>query len=120
MFANTLTLPHAGGNITLTRIDDSAPYTSVYSFKDSVSEVRLTFRHTKTKGTATEPAKERHNVEIVRTIFATPTVEEYSRKAYIVMEQLPNDLDFYDFTAMFYLLAADTNALLAGLVNNES
>jgi hypothetical protein len=115
LLANTLSLPHAGGTIVLERRDDSAPYTSVYSHMDTDREVRLTVRHTKTK-----TGRDRHNVELVRTTFATGTTPERVYKYYQVSEQQPGDLDIYDMLAVHGLLAANTNEIANALVQGIS
>lgn len=119
MFGNTLTLPHADGDIVLVRINQDN-YASEYSKRDSLSEVRVRIRHTKTKPTAERPAYDRHNVEVVRTVFATAEMPEYYRKFYVVLESLPSDTDVKDVDCLADWLIATGNTNVTSLQQWES
>lgn len=119
MFGNTLTLPHADGNIVLIKINQDS-YASEYLYRGSLSEVRARIRHTKTKASGDRPSYDRHNVEITRTVFATEAAPEYTRKVYVVIEQLPNDSDVKETDALCDWLIATANANTTSLLNWES
>jgi len=77
MFGNTLVLPHADGNITLIKVNQDS-YASEYLYKGTLSQYRVRIRHTKTA-----QLYDRHNVEVVQTIYAAGEVPESVRKCYI-------------------------------------
>lgn len=119
MLADPFVLPHADGNISCVKINNDA-YSSEYSYRSATQQVRIKARHSQTKGTADSPAKDRHNVEVVQTIFAAGEAAEYSRKAYIVIEQLPGDTDVKLVDALADWLIASANANVGKLLNWES
>lgn len=119
MFGNTLVLPHADGNITMVKVNQDS-YASEYLYRSTLSEWRARIRHTKTSPTATKPAYDRHNVEIIQTVYATETVPEFTRKVYVVIELLPNDPDTKTADALADWLVASAGANLASLNGWES
>lgn len=119
MFGDTIVLPHADGNITCTKINQDN-YSSEYLAKGSLSEYSVRIRHSKTKPTATRPAYDRHNVEIVETIYATSEVAEYTRKVYIVIEVLPRDADIKNVDALADWLIATAGAAITKLLGWQS
>lgn len=119
MLGNTLVLPHADGNITCIKINQDK-YSSEYLCKRTLDEVRVRIRHSKTKASATMPAMERHNVEIVTTTYATADAEEYPRKDYMVIERKLGDADVKQTDAMSDLCIASANAFVVSLLNWES
>lgn len=119
MFGNTLVLPHADGNRTLVKINQDG-YSSEYLLKEATKETSAKIRHSKTKATADTPAKDRHNVEIVETIYADADVAEYTRKVYIVIEHLPSDTDVKLADALCDWLIATSDAALTSLNGWES
>lgn len=119
MLGNTLVLPQVGGNITLTKINQDG-YSSEYLFRNSTSQYRARIRHTKTTATATRPSYDRHNFEVVQTIFAAGDVAEYERKFYFVLEHLPNDTSIALADAAANLAIASSDAFLVSLLGWES
>lgn len=119
MLASPLVLPHADGNISCVEISQGQ-YSAEYLAKSSTIETRVKIRHSKTKADALGVVKDRHNMEIVQTIFAAGAVPEYSRKVYIVVEQLPSDADVKLTDALSDWLIATANANLTSLLNWES
>lgn len=117
MFGNTLVVPHADGDITCVKINQDG-YSSEYLKKDTDFEVSARIRHTKTKATATSPVKDRHNVEIVQTVYATESDSEKVRKVYVVVEQEPDDTDEKLADALADLLV--TSGFLTSLMGWES
>lgn len=95
MFADTLTLPHADGNITVSRIKGPSAndFSSEYLYKGTLFEVSVKIRHSKTAAKSDKPAMDRHNVEMVQTTYATASIPQFTRKVYCVAEQLPSDTD---------------------------
>lgn len=119
MFGNTLVLPHSGGNITLVKISQDG-YTSEYLYRGTLSQYVAKIRHSRTKATNVRPSYDRHNVEITQTVFATAEVAEFTRKCYIVLEQLPNDVDVENADALADWLIASSDAALDSLIGWES
>lgn len=115
MLGNTFVLPQVGGDITLNLINQDG-YSSEYLFKDNVGQYRLRIRHTKVGPTAARPATyDRHNLEVVQTIFAAGAVPEYERKFYFVIEHLPSDTSVALHDAVADKIILSSNALLTGL-----
>lgn len=119
MLGNTLVLPQVGGNITLVKINQDS-YSSEYLFRDATSQYRARIRHTKTVAKNGRPAYDRHNFEIVQTIFAAGEVAEYERKFYFVLEHLPSDGSVNLADAVADLCIATADAFLVSLVGWES
>lgn len=116
MLGNTLVV----GSYTLVRINAGDPYASEYRFGDADHEVRARIRHTKTNATATRPSYDRHNFEIVETVYAAAGVPEFTRKFYFVKENLPQDTSIVNDDAVADLMIASSNAFLNSLVAWES
>lgn len=117
--ANPLVLPVAGGNITLPKINQDT-YSSEYLFRDATNQYRVFIRHSKTKATAVKPSYDRHNVEVVQTIWAAGGVPEYQRMFYFVIEQLPSDTEIKVADAVCDLMIASSNAFQLSLLSWES
>jgi hypothetical protein len=114
MLGDTLTLPQAGGNIVLKKINQDG-YSSEYRFTDATSRYNAKIRHSKVNN-----GQDRHNLEVVQTIFAAGDVAEYERKFYFVHEHKPGDTSVALADAVADLAIATSNALLVGLVGWES
>lgn len=92
MFGDTLTLTLLGttDDTPFVKVNQDG-YSSTYRFVNATRETRLVIRHSKTKATAARASYDRHNVEILDTVFATTTVPSYTRKVYAVVEALASD-----------------------------
>lgn len=119
MFGNTFVLPHADGNVTAVKINQDG-YTSEYLAKSATAEYSIRIRHSKTKATASRPSQDRHNVEVVQTVYATAEVAEFQRKFYVVWEVKPSDSDVKLADACADWLIASAGANLTSLLNWES
>lgn len=119
MLGNTLVLPQVGGDITLIKINQDQ-YSSEYLFKNSTTQYRARVRHSKTAPTGDRPAYDRHNFEVVQTIFAAGEVPEYERKFYFVWEVLPSETSLALADAVSDLTIASSNAFLTSLLAWES
>jgi hypothetical protein len=118
MLGNTFVLDGTV-DITVTRINQDA-YGSEYRVRDSLSETTLKIRHSTVKATATAVARDRHNVEITQKIFATSTVPEFIRKAYVVYEHKPGDTDLDVWKYVCAFCTATSFANMTALMNWES
>lgn len=119
MFADTLALVLSTGTVTVTKIKEEN-YTSEYKFSDTLHDVRVFIRHTKTKKTAVRPVYDRHSLEISETVFAAGAVAEFTRKDYVVIERLPSDVSIVNTDGLADLLIVSANANLVKLINGES
>lgn len=119
MLGNTLVLPVGAGTVTLVKINQDS-YSSEYLFRDTTSQYRARIRHTKTAAKAGRPSYDRHNFEVVQTVFAAGDVAEYERKFYFVMEHQPHDTSVALGDAVAGLAIASSNAFLVSLKGWES
>jgi hypothetical protein len=119
MLGNTIVLPVSGGDITMVKINQDE-YSSEYLFRNTTHQYKARIRHTKTNATPTRPAYDRHNFEVVRTVFAAGAVAEYEQKFYFVIEHLPSDTSVAVADAVADLSIASSNSFLASLMGWES
>lgn len=119
MIGDTFVLPQAGGDITCKKIREDA-YSSEYMFRNTTDQYIVRIRHSKTKAANGEASKDRHNLEVVHTIFATATVPEFERKFYFVIEHLPSDTSVALYDAVADKVILSTNLLLTQLLGWES
>jgi len=119
MLGNTLVLPVSGGSVTMVKINQDS-YSSEYLFRDTTSQYRAKIRHTKTNAQNGKPSYDRHNFEVVQTVFAAGDVAEFERKFYFVMEHLPQDTDVNLADAVADLAIASSDAFLVSLRGWES
>lgn len=89
MFGDTMVLTIDGSPVTLVKINQDG-YSSEYLYKDTTESIRARIRHTVTRNGANRQVRDRHNVEVVVTTFATETTAEQVEKAYFVMENIPS------------------------------
>lgn len=119
MFADTITITINAVAKVLTRINQDK-YSSEYILRDVNDSFRLQIRNTILTDKSRGVTIERHNVELVQTVFATATTPVVVRKAYSVFENEATDgvtapLNFdLGFTGFF------TSANLTKLINLES
>lgn len=122
MLGETFVLPQAGGDITLKKVNNDG-YSTEYRVKavDGLSEYRCRIRHTQTNSTANRPAVyDRHNLEVVQTIYAVGDIPAYERKFYFVIEHLPSDTSLALYDAVADKVILSSNALLTGMLGWES
>jgi hypothetical protein len=124
MLGNTLVLPQAGGDITLIKINQDQ-YSSEYLFKNSTGTYRAKIRHNagttrRANSAGVQVLYDRHNFEVVQTIFAAGDVPEYERKFYFVLEVIPSETSVALPDAVADLMIATSNAFMTSLLNFES
>jgi hypothetical protein len=120
MLGNTLTIPQAGGDKVLIKISEQN-YSSEYLLRATLDEYRARIRHTKVGPTTQRPYEaDRHNFEIVHTIFKAGDVEQYERKFYFVIETKPGDTATALSDAVADLMILSSNAFLVSLNGWES
>jgi hypothetical protein len=94
---------------TLNKIN-TPPYASEYLYKDATESYRVFVRHSTTKS-----GRDRHNVQVTHTTWATEEAPEIVRVAYVVIEQMPSDESVTIPAALAAFLTASTNAVLGEL-----
>lgn len=119
MLGSTFVLPQAGGDITCNLVNQDA-YSSEYRFKNSTVLYRVFVRHTFPAAKADGQTYERHNVEVTKTTFANGAVLEFYEKFYFVWEVLSSHTSVALADAVADKIIVSSNALLTGLLNNES
>lgn len=118
MLGNTIVI-NDGTARTLVRINQDN-YSSEYFFRDTTLQYVMKIRHSRTKATATKPSYDRHNVEIVKTVFAAGDVPQVDTKFYFVMEQEPNNVNVAVADAICDLCIASSNSFLVDLLGWQS
>jgi hypothetical protein len=120
MLADTLTLPQVGGDIVLTKIKEQ-DYSSEFVKLNTLDEYRIRVRHQKMSATAARPyIADRHNVEVVQTVYAVGAVPQFERKFYYVIETKPGDVATNLADAVCDLNIATSDAFLTKVANWES
>jgi hypothetical protein len=109
----------SGGDVVMTKINQDG-YSSEYLFRDATSQFRARIRHTKTAAKNGRPSYDRHNCEVVETIFEASEVAEYERKFYFVLEHLPSDTSVEMADGVADLAILTSNAFLTALLGWES
>jgi hypothetical protein len=117
MLANTLTLPVTGGDVILTKKNESGG-TSEYGLITSTIIWTARVRHSTVKTSYGE--YHRHNFEVVKTTLLAGDVPEYYQKFYFVLENKPGDVSVTMPDAVCDLAIATSDAFLSQLVQNES
>lgn len=124
MLSETFLLPQDLGTGATLKVEpvriNQDGYTSEYLLKQSLSEFRIRVRHSEVKATATRPKYDRHNVEVVETVYATATADEFYRKVYFVIECLPGDEANIDLDAFGLAEWLKTGTNLSQLLGWES
>lgn len=111
--------PLSSGAITFTRVNQDG-YSSEWLSRQTLYQMRMKIRHSVVPAKGSEPAKDRHNVEVVKTVYATSTVAQYTEKVYLVFESIQSNSSVEFPNALANWLIASTNAQLTKLVNWES
>ena len=116
MLANTISLVLSSGTYVLVRISEQNGQ-SEYRFSDATHRYQLFLRQ-KTQIEAGR-AYDRHEMDLLETVWATPTVAEYKRQVYMVFRNLPSDPTIVLPDGLADLANASTNAILTSLVAGE-
>jgi hypothetical protein len=119
MLGNTLTLKLDDGDQIVTKISQDG-YGSEYLKVGTTDEYRVRVRHSRSPNKATGQVYDRHNVEVVRTVYAAADVPEYYQKAYFVFEQKRGDQDIELMDGLCNTALATSSALLTSIIGWES
>lgn len=117
---DTITLTINSVSKELVKINGPVNYSSEYLLKETLHEFRARVRHSKVGGKNGALVYDRHNVELIQTIYATDTEPEYYRKMYFVVEVLPSDDDTTIGNAVASFAIATSNELLDELNDWQS
>lgn len=119
MFADptTVTINAVGKN--LVRINQDS-YSSEYMLRSSTDEYRLRFRNTTYSPKGSTVKFDRHNVELIHTVFATATTPAFVRKTYTVIENQQGDTLTDPRNVALGLFALLNSANIDKLMNFES
>lgn len=116
MFADTITFTINSVAKVLNRINQDA-YSSEYFLRSADEEFRAKIRHTNYTNKTTGALTDRHNVELVHTVYpVAPETVDTVRKAYVVFENERADgvTDPLNFNLGFvgFLISANVTKLL--------
>jgi len=114
---STLTITVGASPKVLVRVNGPSDFKSEYLLRETLVEYRVRVRHTTTGGKNGTPKYDRHNFEIVKTTYATETVDEFYQKFYFVWEEIPSKTENTLVDAIADLVIADTNELLDELTD---
>lgn len=119
-FADTLTITINSVAKVLNRINQDQ-YSSEYFLRGTTEEFRLKIRHTSYTNSVTGKLTDRHNVELVQTVYpVAPATVATIRKSYVVLENERADgvTDPLNFDLGFAAFLSSAN--LTKLLNYES
>jgi len=85
MIGDTLTVTYNSVAKVLNKIIPTAGVAAEYMFRDANEEYRVRIRHTTETAKAGQPIYERHQIDLIRTVFATLTTPERVYQAYTVI-----------------------------------
>lgn len=119
MFGDSISLVVGGETRSLKKINQDN-YASVYQYRNEVFQLRLQIRHVTTSGRGGAPKHDRHNVELVQTVFAVGDEPEETSKAYFVMESLPSNMSNALMLSLASWASATSGANLDKVLNWES
>lgn len=107
----------------LVRINQDG-YSSEYLLRSATDEIRLNIRNSKRTDKKTGLSFDRHNAEIVQTVFPVlPATTGFTRKCYVVIENQVGDTltdPTYLAAGLLAFLTASSNANITKMLNSES
>jgi hypothetical protein len=84
MIGDTITVTYNGVANVLNKINQDN-YTSEYYLRNATEDFRVRVRHSNESVRAGQPAYERHQIDLIRTVFATSTLPERVYQTYTVI-----------------------------------
>lgn len=106
--ANTLTISVNAVNKVLKRINQDQ-YTTQYYLREATQEFTVNIRHSKESPQKDGTVFDRHNVELIQTVYATSSAPAYTRVTYVVMRNTRTD----DYTQVGYGITAVADLIKA-------
>jgi hypothetical protein len=123
MFADPAVVSINAVNKSLVRINQDK-YSSEYLLRTATNEWRLNIRNTPARfDKRLQATIERHNAELIETVFATGSAPAYTRKVYVVLENQVGDTlvdPLYDAVGLLSFLTASSGANITKMMNSES
>jgi hypothetical protein len=122
MFADPAVVTIDAVGQSLVRINQDN-YSSEYLLRTATDEHRLRIRNQSRSDKKLGSVIDRHNIELIQTVFATATDPAYVRKAYAVIENQQGDTldDPLNVAAgLFAFLTASSGANITKMMNFES
>jgi len=117
---DTLTITVNAVAKVLIKVNGPSNFQSEYLLRESLVEYRVRVRHTVVGGSNGGFKYDRHNFEIVKTTYATETVDEFYQKFYFVWEQVASKSENTLVNAICDLAIADSDELLDELSDLQS
>lgn len=108
--ANTVTVPVNSVNKVLVRINQNN-FGSTYYLRETLQEFTLNVRHSQEALMADGTRFDRHNVELIHTVFPTETAAGQTRVSYAVFRNKRGDV---------YADVQDSFAALTGLLSESA
>lgn len=122
MFADPQTVTINSVAKALQKINQDG-YSSEYLLRSSTDEFRLRIRNSTYNDKKRGVAIDRHNAELIHTVFATATAPAYMRKTYVVVENQQGDTltdPTHVAAGLLTWMTASSNANITKLLNFES
>lgn len=120
MFADTITVTINAVAKILTRVNQDG-YSSEYLLRESTGEFSLKLRNTKYTDKTRGVRVDRHNIELVETVYAVaPATITTIRKYYSILENDASDLTVSSAKFAAGITAFQTEANFTKLLNWES
>lgn len=124
MFADPAVVAINGVNKSLPRINGPERGSSEYLLRSATNEWRLNIRNFPSRfDKKLGVTIERHNAELIETVFATGTDPAYTRKVYVTFENQVGDTlvdPHYDIVGLLSFLTASSGANITKMMNSES
>jgi len=118
MFADPSRITINAINKDLNRINQDS-YGSEYFLREATQELQMKIRNTSYTSKA-GALVDRHNIEVIQTIYATADAAAIVRKAYTVFENYRSDTDAGLLQFLNGFVAFATSANIQKLLNRES
>lgn len=123
MFADPAVVTINSVAYNLVRINQDS-YSSEYLLRSAADEIRLNIRNTTRTDSKRNMVVDRHNAEIVQTVFpVAPSTTSYVRKAYVVVENDRGDTlsdPLNVAVGLLDFLSSDSGANITKMMNSES
>jgi hypothetical protein len=120
MFADPAVVSVSGATLNMVRINQDK-YSSEYLLRSATDEWRMHIRNTSYQDKRRGVAIDRHNVELIQTVFpVAPATVSTVRKAYVVLENQVGDTLTNPRDTLLGLQAFLTSANISKLLNQES
>lgn len=108
---------------SLVRINQDG-YSSEYRLREALGEYTLNVRNSSRTDSKTGVKIDRHNVELIHVVYpVAPSTTQYTRKAYVVIENQAGDTlvdPINEALGLLTFLTASSGAAITKMLNSES